>query len=56
MSGEEVTVFLMTLMILAGVAVLWMAMQSRRRIREMERMAEQSEAMRASNAGAWDEA
>ena len=36
MSGEEVTVFLMTLMILAGVAVLWMAMQSRRRIREME--------------------
>jgi hypothetical protein len=36
LSGEEVTVFLMTLMILAGVAVLWMAMQSRRRIREME--------------------
>ena len=34
--GEEVTVFLMTLLILAGVAVLWMAMQSRRRIREME--------------------
>jgi len=33
---EEVTVFLMTLLILAGVAVLWMAMQSRRRIREME--------------------
>lgn len=27
----------------------------RRRIREMERMAEQSEAMRASNAGAWEE-
>jgi hypothetical protein len=26
----------MTLLILAGVAVLWMAMQSRRRIREME--------------------
>lgn len=36
MREEEVVVFLMTLMILAGVAVLWMAMQSRRRIREME--------------------
>jgi hypothetical protein len=36
LNGEEVTVFLMTLLILAGVAVLWMAMQSRRRIREME--------------------
>ena len=36
MREEEVIVFLMSLMILAGVAVLWMAMQSRRRIREME--------------------
>ena len=36
MREEEVMVFLVTLMILAGVAVLWMAMQSRRRIREME--------------------
>jgi hypothetical protein len=34
--GEDVVVILFTLMILAGVAVLWMAMQSRRRIREME--------------------
>ena len=36
MSGEELAILLMTLLVLAGVAVLWMAMQSRRRIREME--------------------
>jgi hypothetical protein len=34
--GEELVVLLFGMMILAGVAVLWMAMQSRRRIREME--------------------
>ena len=34
--GEELVVVLFGMMILAGVAVLWMAMQSRRRIREME--------------------
>jgi hypothetical protein len=33
---SEVMVFLFSLMIFAGVAVLWMAMQSRRRVREME--------------------
>jgi hypothetical protein len=33
---SEVMVFLFSLMIFAGVAVLWMAMQSRRRFREME--------------------
>lgn len=34
--GEEAVVILFAMMILAGIAVLWMAMQSRRRIREME--------------------
>lgn len=36
MDEAEATVFMMTLLILAGLAVLWMAMHSRRRIREME--------------------
>ena len=36
MNESEVMVFLFSLMIFAGVAVLWMAMQSRRRFREME--------------------
>ncbi len=35
MNESEVMVFLFSLMIFAGVAVLWMAMQSRRRFREM---------------------
>jgi hypothetical protein len=36
-SGEESIVVIMgSLVILAGVAVIWMAMQSRRQIREME--------------------
>lgn len=36
MEAEEVAALIMTLLILAGVAVLWMAMKSRRVIREME--------------------
>ena len=36
MNESEVMVFLFSLMIFAGIAVLWMAMQSRRRFREME--------------------
>ena len=36
MNESEVMVFLFSLMVFAGVAVLWMAMQSRRRFREME--------------------
>lgn len=36
MGEAEATVLMMTLLILAGVAVLGMAMHSRRRIREME--------------------
>jgi hypothetical protein len=36
LNSEEILVILMTLLILAGVLVLWMAMHSRRRIREME--------------------
>ena len=36
MNESEMMVLLFALMIFAGVAVLWMAMQSRRRFREME--------------------
>ena len=36
MSEAEAVLFTMTLLILAGVAVLWMAMQNRRLIRELE--------------------
>ena len=36
MNGEEAVLFVMTLLILAGVCVLWMAMANRRRFREME--------------------
>ena len=36
MKGEEAIVLGLTIVILAGVSVLWMAMTNRRRIREME--------------------
>jgi hypothetical protein len=36
LSEAEAVLFTMTLLILAGVAVLWMAMQNRRHIRELE--------------------
>ena len=36
MDAEEAVVLGMTVLILAGVAVLWMAMSNRRRFREME--------------------
>ena len=36
MDPEEVIVLMTGLIILAGVAIIWMAMQSRRQIREME--------------------
>ena len=36
MNDSEMMVLLFALMIFAGIAVLWMAMQSRRRFREME--------------------
>ena len=36
MNPEEAIVLGTTVLILAGVAVLWMAMANRRRIREME--------------------
>lgn len=36
MAGEEIVLFLITLMLVAGVAVLLMAMHGRRRMREFE--------------------
>jgi hypothetical protein len=36
LAGEEIVLFLITLMLLAGIAVLLMAMYGRRRIRELE--------------------
>ena len=36
MRGEEVILVLISMMIFAGVAVLWMAMTNRRAVREME--------------------